>query len=935
MSLFARNGSLILVFNLFALICCAQVLQFEDRQQIPRSSAEVGVGDFDHDGHVDIAICNSDQRWYAGPDFTTWYQIGVSEGGPYGARVADINDDGWDDFVTSDGTRTQADVDEMDGELYVYINPGGSGGDPKGTWDRIVIYSGNVRHQNDIRIADMDGDGRLDVIERTWSSERVVVSMQNADINNWTTRVFDTGETGQPEGISAGDVDGDGEMEIVLSGVYWDNPGGWRTGNPIEHLIDTEFVQEEVKSAVGDIDGDGDNDIYMGSAEKTYRFLAWYEHDSINPNTGGVVFIKHLIEDDIGNCHMIELVDIDKDNDLDLCTSQSFSDSGCLIYYNNGDGSSWTKQDYDPDGKLYTGVVRDLDKDGDLDIVGPSGFYSTVYYYINITPGSPPEAPGNLSAALLNGTDVALTWDDLSNNEGKFEIERFESGSWSALTTTATDEVSYLDTLTTAGTTYSYRIFASNFAGNSDTITSSVIVTWPSAGQVLIQPTSGNFLSSPTITLSAMQPYDEIVYTTDGTLPNEQSNLYSGSFILDMSATVKAMSIGNELINSPISEASYQIAIDGNFPPIANAGEDEIYLSFANISLDGSASVDIDDQESLSYLWTQISGPPIMINSNDAIIADFTPTEVGIYEFELEVADEVLSDKDTILIEVKDLSKNLIAYWPLDDEDGNATEVVNGNDAISSSGINYLPMGGQVDGAFSFDGGAFTRLLAPNINISNDSMTITLWLKADNLSSVEGRLISKANGANANDHNWMLSLNGGSALRFRLKTDESNNTTTLISDLNEIVPDVWYFVAARYDGQTMQLFKDKIEIKSTAKTGNIIDASFPVAIGNQPTTVADRPIPGLIDDVRIFDKALSNEELADLYDEACVNFVSFENFAFSENTTLLSGDLIELKNITINEGVELILKSQSTRLLESIELKINSQLRLIKENGCE
>ncbi|MEL6988070.1 MAG: VCBS repeat-containing protein, partial [Bacteroidota bacterium] len=316
---------IILLYSLNSVLH-AQI-QFQSKVNILRSTAEVGVGDFDKDGINDIAISNASQRWYKGPDFSTWYTIGTSDGGPYAARVADINGDGWDDLISSDGART---ADDIPGHIYVYLNPTDTG-DVTGTWQRIVVYSGDVRHQNDMRIADMDGDGKLDIIERTWSDERVVVALQNDDITNWTVRPFDTGENGRPEGISAGDIDGDGEMEIVLSGVYWDNPGGWRTGQPIEYTVDTEFIQEEVKSAVGDIDNDGDNDIYMGSAEGGFVYLAWYENTGIS--NGGVNFSKHIIKDEFGKCHMVELVDIDNDNDLDICTGRSFGEDGCYIFF--------------------------------------------------------------------------------------------------------------------------------------------------------------------------------------------------------------------------------------------------------------------------------------------------------------------------------------------------------------------------------------------------------------------------------------------------------------------------------------------------------------------------------------------------------------------------------------------------------------------------
>ncbi|MEM6630787.1 MAG: VCBS repeat-containing protein [Bacteroidota bacterium] len=403
-------------------------LSWSEKNSLGTNTCELGVADVDKDGNPDILVAGATQRWYAGPDFSESYVLGQSDGGPYAARVADMNQDGWADFVTSNGARNGG-----PGEIYLYLNPGEAEA-VKEEWERITVYTGDVYHQNDMRIADMDGDGRLDIIERTWSSERVVVALQNLNINNWTVRSFDTGETGKPEGISAGDVDGDGENEIVLSGVYWDNPGGWRTGDPIEYLIDPTFVQEEVKSAVGDIDNDGDNDIYMGSAERAYVHLAWYENTGKNEE-GGVNFTKHMIKDDFGNCHMVELIDIDQDGDLDLCTGRAFSDSGCLIFYNENGGESWIEQDFDPEGGFYTGVIADLDGDGDLDAVGPRQFYRNgTYYYFNESPVEPNPEDSTFSLkvkVLLEGY-----WDgnemrsDLLANDLLPFVQPFSDAPW-------------------------------------------------------------------------------------------------------------------------------------------------------------------------------------------------------------------------------------------------------------------------------------------------------------------------------------------------------------------------------------------------------------------------------------------------------------------------------------------------------------------------
>jgi len=156
------------------------------------------------------------------------------------------------------------------------------------------------------------------------------------------------------------------------------------------------------------------------------------------------------------------------------------------------------------------------------------------------------------------------------------------------------------------------------------------------------------------------------------------------------------------------------------------------------------------------------------------------------------------------------------------------------------------------------------------IDIGDSAMTIATWVFADrhdHLSGHDARIISKADGTATNDHWWMLGTrwhNEATRLRFRLQTDGTPGTRGMTA--GDVPVGQWVFAVVTYDGAHMRIYQDGILVGTRGQNGDIEeDSDVSAWIGGNPSGVTDRPWCGRIDEVAIYDYALSPGQILMLY----------------------------------------------------------------------
>ncbi|MHC5055496.1 MAG: LamG domain-containing protein [Planctomycetota bacterium] len=201
----------------------------------------------------------------------------------------------------------------------------------------------------------------------------------------------------------------------------------------------------------------------------------------------------------------------------------------------------------------------------------------------------------------------------------------------------------------------------------------------------------------------------------------------------------------------------------------------------------------------------------------------------------------------------------LIGHWTLDE--GRGTVAMD----MSGRGANGTVTGGKwskgrIGGALEFNG------VSDCVAVANESIfdirsaiTVAAWIKVDSFTKYCQAIICKGDTA------WRLHRHRiTNSLGFAC----SGLTGTPILQGNvSVVDGAWHHVAGVYDGTTMYLYVDGKLDASAAARGSIAISDAPVHIGDNSERTKRRWC-GAVDDVRVYDRALSAGEIGTLADPA-------------------------------------------------------------------
>lgn len=268
-------------------------------------------------------------------------------------------------------------------------------------------------------------------------------------------------------------------------------------------------------------------------------------------------------------------------------------------------------------------------------------------------------------------------------------------------------------------------------------------------------------------------------------------------------------------------------------------------------TLDASSGSGNDTVIRVGGNWDMTSG--VFTNTNSQVVFTGTDTHT------------IISDSKTF----NDFTINdgLVGYWKLDENSGLAKDTSGyGNDGtwggtpISSTDTNSFEF--KNSKSLEFDGATdFVDVGDPAILRGMDQLTVSVWVKQKSTGSVQTIIGYWGNTSPINSRKYMLRVSTSSIQGYVYTTQPAQEGGTFsTTDLT----DGWHHLAMTWDGSNLRMYIDGVDTGVTFTGTGAINSNSQNDFYIGREQASGIPFNGFIDEVRIYNRALSLSEISNL-----------------------------------------------------------------------
>ena len=328
----------------------------------------VSAADIDRDGNIDLVTADIREKDGVRDSVLYWFKndgrgkfrkhvIWQDEPGWFErSAIGDVSGNGWSDVVI---------VNNLLGHVIWFAN---NGRPAAGPWKRHVVTT-NAPRAYDVVLADLDGDGKLDVAVAGYTSNTITWYKNPGESGwdkEWPRHVIDD-KMSEARTVRAGDFNGNGRIDLLCTAVgaqdvpvpadpnqhgsrvvWYENPGQPASRPWTKHVIDDQS-RAPIHGQPVDMTGDGKLDVVMAFGmrpelvpERMHE-VAWYENLG-----GGRQWKKHKIGS-LPCAFEAVAADLNGDGHMEVVASA----------WAKGDRVVWFENHGDPRGRWTMHVVKE------------------------------------------------------------------------------------------------------------------------------------------------------------------------------------------------------------------------------------------------------------------------------------------------------------------------------------------------------------------------------------------------------------------------------------------------------------------------------------------------------------------------------------------------------------------------------------------------